>query len=233
MFGYHGGKAVDRTWQDGKVTKETVKPDTGHDSDVTKIGDVFYIVGSSLNDGKVEGNVIYKWDSVSNTREIIDISTKIGTPADATHVRFLAGIDRIEGSDTQLIIVTTDGLPDLGKGSIRSASDRLIFWKYDIPRGELTEIKELRWTETFVQGVTCLDGITYIATNPIVRHSEDYAGIKIIGYDSGTFRKIKEIYIKGVFEAEGLSHVVENGVPKLVFGLCHYQDLMRVYSLTL
>lgn len=233
MFGYHGGKAVDRTWQDGKVIKETVKPDTGHDGDVTKIGDVFYIIGSSINDGKVEGNVIYKWDSAANTREIIDISSKIGTPADATHVRFLAGIDRIEGSDTQLIIVTTDGLPDLGKGSIRSASDRLIFWKYDIPRGELTEIKELRWTETFVQGVTCLDGITYIATNPIVQHSEDYAGIKIIGYDSGTFRKIKEIYIKGVFEAEGLSHVVENGVPKLVFGLCHYQDLMRVYSLTL
>lgn len=233
MFGYHNGNPVDRIWQDGKMIKETIKPDTGHDGDVTKIGNTFYIIGSSAKDGQVVGNVIYKWDSAANTKEVIDISSKIGTPADAGHVRYVTGVDRIEGSDTQLIVTTTDGLPDLGKGSIRSKDDKLIFWKYDIPSGELSKISELRWTETFVQGVTCLDGITYIAVNPSVRHPENYGGIKLIGYDSGTFRKIREIYIKGVFEAEGLSHVVENGVPKLVFGLCHYQDLMRVYSLTL
>lgn len=234
MFGYHNGKPVDRTWNSaGELIAETEKPDTGHDGDVTKIGDDFYIIGSTIKDNTVVNNVIYKWDSKANAKEVIDISSQIGTATDASHVRFVAGIDRVEGSDSQLIIVTTDGLPDLGKGSIRSASDKLIFWKYDIPSDTLSEINEMRWTETFVQGVTCLDGITYIATNPITRHASDYAGIKIIGYDSGTFRKIKEIYIKGVFEAEGLSHVVENGVPKLVFGLCHYQDLMRVYSLTL
>lgn len=234
MFGYHNGKPVDRTWNSaGELIAETEKPDTGHDGDVTKIGDDFYIIGSAIKDNTVVNNVIYKWDSKANAKEVIDISSKIGTATDTSHVRFVVGIDRVEGSDSQLIIVTTDGLPDLGKGSIRSASDKLIFWKYDIPSDTLSEINEMRWTETFVQGVTCLDGITYIATNPITRHASDYAGVKIIGYDSGSFRKVKEIYIKGSFEAEGLSNVVDNGVPKLVFGLCHYKDLMRVYKLTL
>lgn len=234
MFGYHNGKPVDRTWNSaGELIAETEKPDTGHDGDVTKIGDDFYIIGSAIKDNTVVNNVIYKWDSKANAKEVIDISSKIGTATDTSHVRFVVGIDRVEGSDSQLIIVTTDGLPDLGKWSIRSASDKLIFWKYDIPSDTLSEINEMRWTETFVQGVTCLDGITYIATNPITRHASDYAGVKIIGYDSGSFRKVKEIYIKGSFEAEGLSNVVDNGVPKLVFGLCHYKDLMRVYKLTL
>lgn len=112
----------------------------------------------------------------------------------------------------------------------------MVIYSYNLSDNTLSPILTDEKDFVFIQGMTCVNDLLYIATNIYssdMVSTGDYRGIEIKVYDLLSGKHVDSLYCKGNFESEGLDYFMDNGQVKLIIGLGKYSKFMRCLKISI
>lgn len=215
----------------GNYVESFTKPNTEHDNDACYVRDgIAYVIGGYYSINYIKS--FFKWDIVNNIVTEIDL-TAIENNSNGSY-RVVAGVCETYRNSDVLYIVCADWYNDGSAGLNHQTGDKLSVYTYDTTSEEINLVFETDWDCVYIQGATCINDILYVACNTQTTNaSYNYKGITIKMFDTKTWTLIDEYIIEGDFEPESLNYIIENGIPKLAFGIGKYRTISKLMKMQL
>ena len=189
---------------EGNFLGQVTKPSTGHNNDMCLVSDNLYIVGTR----DISSPELYRYSLSDNTAERLDADAVRHWGRD----RDLSGVCELDRNT--LLLVARENMEDIHGPN--DPSDKLGIYKMDKRTGRIVQWFELPWHGIFVQGITCVNGYLFIATNMLYNV---HGGTSVWVVDLNRKKLVDEMKLFFEGEAEGIDYNIENGKVWLYIGL--------------
>ena len=213
----------------GELLTTITKPgQTGHDNGGVFFNNTFYLPYTETSHKKG----ISMWNLTDNNISIVDLDIQNNTSLTETE-RIVASCCK-NWRDDNLLIATYDINPN--NNLARYDGAKMVIYSYNLSDNTLSPILTDEKDFVFIQGMTCVNDLLYIATNIYssdMVSTGDYRGIEIKVYDLLSGKHVDSLYCKGNFESEGLDYFMDNGQVKLIIGLGKYSKFMRCLKISI
>lgn len=159
---------------------------------------------------------LFVWNPTANTVSTLPI-TGIANPVNGS-VRYADAICMKENGMAYIACRDVYNSSDID----HQEGDNLTIYSYNLSTGVATLEAEYDWDCVYIQGMTMLDGIIYIACNTQTTGSaSNYLGITVKVIRTDTWELIDELIYSGNVEPEGMDVVPADGGYQIEMGVAH------------